>query len=99
MFSPDSGVVAELRQQIGDPAVDRRADLRALEIYPSLVEIGQSLLILGLGGDRVARVGLFLFGGDREVGQLLPAPASLSAFCALAWACCTAASARPTAIL
>src|SRR2546430_11582628 len=44
----DIGVVAELRQQVGDIAVNRRADLRAFEVHPRLVQVGHGLLILGL---------------------------------------------------
>src|SRR5260370_26891489 len=49
---PDIGVVAELRQQVGHIAVDRRTDLSALAVDPGLVQIGESPLILSLRSPR-----------------------------------------------
>src|SRR5580692_4640461 len=40
----DAGVVALLRQQVGHPAVDRRANLGAVEVHSRLVEISLRLL-------------------------------------------------------
>ena len=37
---PNIRVVAELRQQVCHPTVDRRADLSALEVDPRLVPVG-----------------------------------------------------------
>src|SRR5712675_1796014 len=54
----DGDVVAELRQQVCHPAVDRRADLCALQIDASLVQIGDGLLVLCLRNQRVALEGL-----------------------------------------
>jgi hypothetical protein len=42
-FFPGGSEVTLLRQQIGDPTVNRRADFGALQVDPSLVKIGQSL--------------------------------------------------------
>ena len=57
---PDIRVVAKLRQQVGHPTVDRGADLSALEVDPRLALVGQRLLILRLGDNRVGtpRTGL-----------------------------------------
>src|SRR5262249_16159365 len=57
---PDIGVVAELREQVGHPAVDRRADLRALEVDAGLVALGVGLrqARLGAGVLRVQRIDL-----------------------------------------
>src|SRR5580704_2885332 len=70
---PDICIVAELREQVGHPAIDDRADLSALEVDPRLVQVCQSLLILRLGGNRVRRKGLLVLYSDRQLGQLLPA--------------------------
>src|SRR5262249_43758042 len=55
LILPDIGVVAELREQVGHPAVDRRADLRALEVDAGLVALGVGLrqVRLGAGALRV----------------------------------------------
>src|SRR5215471_6797837 len=57
---PDIGVVAELREQVGHPAVDRRVDLRALEVDAGLVALGVGLrqARLSAGALRVQRVDL-----------------------------------------
>jgi hypothetical protein len=75
---PDIGVVAELRQEVGDPAVDRRANLGALEIDPGLLQIGHRLLILGIRGDCVARVGFLLLGRNGELSRINSLLASFS---------------------
>ncbi len=95
---PDGGVVAQPRQQIGHPAVDRRADLRAFEVDPRPLQVGLGLLVLCLGRDRVGRVDLWSSTLTASTLSRSRRLASLSAFCALARACCTAASARLTMI-
>src|SRR5215469_6459829 len=56
----DIGVIAELREQVGHPAVDRRANLRALEVDAGLVALGVGLrqARLGAGALRVQRIDL-----------------------------------------
>ena len=67
----DIGVVAKLGGQIGDVAVDRRADLGALEIDPRLLEVGERRLVRRLGVDRLADIGLPLLHRDRDVVEFL----------------------------
>ena len=56
----DGRVIAELRQKIGHVAVDRRADLGALQIDLRLVQVGDGLLIVAWAAERVASKGLLL---------------------------------------
>ncbi len=70
---PHGGIVAVLRQEVGDPPIHRRTDLGALEIDLRLIAPGDSLLILRVGRDGVRAVGLLLLHGDRHSAQLEPA--------------------------
>src|SRR5580704_10001257 len=60
-------------QQIGNPAVDRRTNLRTLEVDPRLVQPGGGLLELRLRHGRVGRISLLFLNGYGQIRQLLPA--------------------------
>jgi len=69
---PLGRIVAALRQQIGDPPVDRRANHGPLQIDARLIQIGQSLLVLRPGRNRLGFVDLLLFRADCEIGKCRP---------------------------
>ena len=68
---PDRSVVAELRQKISHVAVDRRADLGALQIDPRLIQTRYRLLVSCLRCDGVAFIGLLFLFCHRQLGKLL----------------------------
>ena len=57
---PGGRIVAELHQQVGDIAVNRGADRRALEIDPRLGQICDSLACCRAGSDGFGPIGLLL---------------------------------------
>ena len=62
---PDIGVVAELREQVGHPTVDRRVDFRPIEIDLRLVALG-----VGLGQVRLRAGELRIQGLDLPLREL-----------------------------
>ncbi len=67
----DIGIVPELCGEIGDIAVDGRADLGACEVDPRLREIRERRLVGRLGVGRLADIGLPLLHRHRDVVELL----------------------------
>ena len=95
---PDIGVVAKLGGKIGDIAVDRGPDLRALKIDARLVEIRERRLVIRLGGGRLADVGLPLLLVTAMSLSFNRRVISALAFSAVARVCSTVASACRTAM-
>src|SRR5437588_944672 len=69
----DSNIVAELREEIRNIAIDRGTDLGALQVYARLIQSRLRLLSLGTGGECAGAEALLLLRTGREIAQLAPA--------------------------